>query len=130
MWNRFLLFFIDQIATARALVSIAAFDPSVHVPCSAVSDSLGAGYLSFSKDVVCQIKPSGSPYDYISPDFFKEVLPNSGKSVLAIICNSVSSGVVPHIFDTLPFNPCLRNVALINPAVLFLKFWKKWCTLI
>lgn len=67
MCNSFLQFFIDKVATARALITTPASDPSDPVPCSAVFDLFESVSLMALEDVVGQIKPSGSPCDTVPP---------------------------------------------------------------
>ena len=59
MCNNFLHFFIDKVATARALITTPASDPSDHVLCSAVFDLFEPVSLMALENVVAQIKPSG-----------------------------------------------------------------------
>ena len=97
MCNRFLDFFIDQVAAARSLISAPASDPSEPDPCSAVLAKFEPVSLADLEDLVGHIKPSGSPCDVIPPRLFK-VFPRIGQSALAIINRSLSCGVVPLSF--------------------------------
>ena len=112
MCNSFLHFFIDKVATARALITTPASDPSDHVLCSAVFDVFEPVSLMALENVVGQIKPSGSPCDTVPPHFFKEVFPCVGQSVLAIINSSLSSGVVPQSFKHAVVQPLLKKPGL------------------
>lgn len=66
MCNSFLHFFIEKVATARALISAPASDPLDSAPCSVVLDKFEPVSLSFLEDLVSHIKPSGSPCDAVS----------------------------------------------------------------
>ena len=110
MCNSFLHFFIDKVATAMALISAPAFDPSDTVPCSVAFDKFESGSLSFLEDLVGHIKPSGSACDAVSPRFFKEVFPSIGQSVLDVINSSLSTGVVPLSFTSTVNNSGIRQL--------------------
>ena len=110
--NSFLDFFIDKVATVRALISAPASDPSVPVPCSAIFEMFEPVSLSFLEDLIGHLKPSGSPYDVVPPGFLKEVFPCLGQSVLSIINTSLSSGVVPQCFKHAVVQPLLKKPGL------------------
>ncbi|XP_076597184.1 uncharacterized protein LOC143326976 [Chaetodon auriga] len=112
MCNSFLHFFIDKVATARALISAPASDPSDPVPFSVTLDKFEPVTLSFLEELVGHIKPSGSPCDAVSPRLFKEVFPSIGEAVLAIINSSLSSGVVPLSFKHAVVQPLLKKPGL------------------
>lgn len=112
MCNRFLNFFIDKVATARALISAPASNPSDFVPCTAMFEKFEPVSLLLLKDVVGHLKPSGSPCDTVPPYFFKEVFPCIGQSVLAIINLSLSSGVFPDCFKHAVVQPLLKKPGL------------------
>ncbi len=96
--EKFLHFFINKVASTRALIASPTSDPSVSVPCSAIFDRLEPVTLSLLQKIVGQLKPSGSPNDVVPPRLFKKVLPTIGSSVLTLINSSLSSGVVPENF--------------------------------
>ena len=132
MCNSFLHFFIDNVATARALIATPTSDPSDPVPCSAVFDLFEPVSSMALKYVVSQIKPSGSPCDTVPPHFFKEVFPSIGQLVLAIINSSLSSCVVPQNFKHAVLQPLLKKPGLdcgtlanYRPISVFQKSWKK-----
>ena len=71
MCNVFLQFFIDKVASARALITTPASGPSVSVPCPAVFDSFEPVSRPVLEKVVGKIKPSGSPRNSVPPQFLK-----------------------------------------------------------
>ncbi len=115
--ENFLHFFIDKVASTRALISPSAYDVSVSVPCSAVFDRFEPVTLSLLQETVGQLKPSGSPNDVVPPRLFKEVLPTIGSSVLTLINSSLSSGVVPEKFKHAVVQPLIKKTGL-DSAVL------------
>lgn len=71
----FLHFFIDKVLATRAFITALVCDPSCVTPCSAVFDKFEPVDLTFLKDVVDRMKPSGAPRDAVPHCFFKEVKP-------------------------------------------------------
>lgn len=110
--NSFLHFFIDKVATARALISTPASDTSDPAPYLTVFEKFEPVSLMALEDVVDQIKPSGSPCDALPPHFFKEVFRSIGLSVLAIINSSLSSGIVPQSLKHAVVQPLLKKPGL------------------
>uniref|UniRef100_A0A669DR24 Reverse transcriptase domain-containing protein n=1 Tax=Oreochromis niloticus TaxID=8128 RepID=A0A669DR24_ORENI len=110
--NDFMCFFIEKVATTRALISSTESDPSVLIPCSAVFNQFEPVSLSYLEDVVGHLRPSGSPNDPVPPQFFKEIFPSIGQAVLTVINSSLISGVVPANFKHAVVQPLLKKPAL------------------
>uniref|UniRef100_A0A669CPU2 Reverse transcriptase domain-containing protein n=1 Tax=Oreochromis niloticus TaxID=8128 RepID=A0A669CPU2_ORENI len=110
--NDFMCFFIEKVATTRALISSPESDPSVSIPCSAVFNQFEPVTLSYLEDVVGHLRPSGSPNDPVPPQFFKEIFPSIGQAVLTVINSSLISGVVPANFKHAVVQPLLKKPAL------------------
>ena len=132
--NNFLHFFIDKVATARALITTPASDPSDHVLCSAVLDLFKPMSLMALENVIGQIKPSGSPCDTVRTHFFKEAFPCIGQSVPAITNSSLSSGVVPQSFKFAVVQHLLKKPGLdrgmqanYRPII---SLWRDFCSFI
>ena len=65
--------------------------------------------LSFLKDIVSHMRPSGSPADSIPPRLFKEVFATIGPRILQIIHRSLSSGTVPGVLKHAFIRPLLKK---------------------
>lgn len=110
--NNFLNFFIEKVVTTRALITAPDSDPYVCVPCTAIFTQFELVTLSFLEDVVRLIKPGVSPRDPFPSQFFKEIFPSIGQSVLEIINSSLVSGVVPANFKHAVVQPLLKKPGL------------------
>ena len=113
----FLQFFIDKVASARALIVPPALDPSVLAPCSVFFESFETVTPSFVEKIAGDLKPSGSPADVVPPRLFKEVLPTIAQAFTAVVNSSLLSGVVPAQYKHAVVQPLLKKPGL-DPAVL------------
>ncbi len=65
-------------------------------------------------DFILKLKPSTSPADFMPAHLFREVFSVIGPAVLAIINNSLSSGVIPS---------CLKHLFLKKPNLNLILVW-------
>lgn len=91
--DNILQFFLYKVVTTYTLTPTPASNPCDPAPCQAVFDKFAPVTLSILEDVVCNIKPSGSPCDAVPPHFFK-IFSCTGISVLATINSSLSSWAI------------------------------------
>lgn len=112
MCEKFLHFFINKVASARARIILPTSDPSDLPICSAVFQQFELVTLAQLQEVVDHLKPVGSPYDPIPPLFLKEVFSTIGPTILTILNSSLTSGMVPKNFKDAIVQPLLKKPGL------------------
>ncbi len=110
----FLFFFICKVTGIRSQISSASNDLIIPVDPINHLTSFWPISLQQLKDIIAHMKPTRSPGDAIPSSLFKKVFDTISPSILN---NSLSSGVVPASFKH----------AVIQPLLLYLRYWKKLC---
>lgn len=105
----FLHFFIGKVTGIRSQISFVSNDLIISVdPINQLTSFLPTS-LQQLKDIIAHMKPTRSPGDVIPSSLFKKVFDTIGPSILSILNNSLSSGVVPASFKHAVIQPLLKK---------------------
>lgn len=113
----FLRFFINKISDIRLGISPPAFDPSVFSASLVDFTNFKPISLIHLQELVCQLKPSGSPIDAIPPRFLKLVFEAVGPYLVTLINRCLETGAVPDMLKLATVHPLLKRPNL-DPTVL------------